>query len=48
VADLISVCGEKGDRNLRKAWAAKLNGLITIPSGPAAVTYVRSARWTTG
>jgi hypothetical protein len=28
-----SPCGEKDDRNLRRAWTAKPNGLITIPVG---------------
>jgi hypothetical protein len=30
---LISVCGEKDDRNPWKAWTARPNGLITIPVG---------------
>jgi hypothetical protein len=31
VDDLISVCGDEEDRNLRNAWTAQPNGLITFP-----------------
>ena len=31
VDDLISVYGDEHDRNLRNAWTAKPNGLITTP-----------------
>jgi hypothetical protein len=31
VDDLISVCGDEDDQNLRNAWTAKPNGTIAIP-----------------